>query len=286
MKFFKHIVTAGYKSTYDFVWMAEQRTRLGRALVYFFLLFFFVVLAVGYSFARELPSLALRYWSDVTSSAPELVVSVQNGTLSVDGLEQPYRHIFDSEDNGDSMLVYVDTVSTSSVSIDEARGDVTESIPTLVVTSKLIKVYDEHLDVVQTEYIEHFPAFSLTKDQVGERIRSLSDAIIPWFLLLGVFVVTFVLGAWKLSYLAILAWLVYVVARADKKPFTYWQIVTIGLYAITVPTLIQGISILIGQQIPFLYSVLLLFFLFGAVYKGMGKKSLPTDTIDPPKEKE
>ena len=266
--------------------MAEQRTRLGRALVYFFLLFFFVVLAVGYSFARELPSLALRYWSDVTSSAPELVVSVQNGTLSVDGLEQPYRHIFDSEDNGDSMLVYVDTVSTSSVSIDEARGDVTESIPTLVVTSKLIKVYDEHLDVVQTEYIEHFPAFSLTKDQVGERIRSLSDAIIPWFLLLGVFVVTFVLGAWKLSYLAILAWLVYVVARADKKPFTYWQIVTIGLYAITVPTLIQGISILIGQQIPFLYSVLLLFFLFGAVYKGMGKKSLPTDTIDPPKEKE
>jgi len=284
MKFLKHIATAFYKSCYDVTWLASNREKLGSALAYFFIFFFLVVVIGGYLFVRDLPSQALVYWNEVTENAPDVAVSVQDGTLSISGLEQPYRQIFESTE-GDAMLLYVDTVTTSSVSIEDARGDVVDEIPTLVLTSKLIKVYDQDLKNVQTEYIKNVPSFSVTRQQVSDKLTTFFQGAMPWILLAIALVITGFLGMWKLFFLGIMSWLVYVVARADKKPITYWQVFTIGVYALTVPTIVQLIMLLMVFPVPYVYSIILLGFMFGALFYGMKKmpQQPPMSDIQLPK---
>ncbi len=283
MKFFKHIVTAFYKSMYSMTWLAEHRVSFGRALGYFFIFFFGIVLIGGYGVAREFPSKALTYWDEVSGSAPEFTVSVQQETLSINGLEQPYRHVFDSGD-GETFLVYVDTVTTSSVSIEDARGDVSDKISTVILTSKLVKIYDQNLKNVQTENFKNVPSFSLTKEQLSEKIATFFQKTMPWLLVLMALFVTFFLGMWKLLYIGFVAWLVYVVARADHKPVTYWQVFTIGVYALTVPTLVQLLMFMTAVPAPYVYSIVLLGYMFGAIFYGIKKSQQPPMLDLPPPE--
>jgi len=258
--------------------MAEQRMKMWRAIAYFFVLFLVTVLISGFWLTRGFSSKALTLWDELTDNAPDFTMSVQDETFRVTDLEQPYQKVLDGND-GDAMLLYVDTVTTSSVSIEEIRANVAEDMPAIVITSKLVKIYDAGDEPVQTEYIKNVPSFSLTKQQVSDNIATFFQGTMIWlFGLVGIFVAGF-LGLGKLFYLGIVAWLVYVVARADRRPVTYWQVFTIGVYALTVPTLLQLGMIFLGYPIPYVYSVVLLAGMFGAIFYGM--KKTPLTQIDP-----
>ncbi|PIR75046.1 MAG: hypothetical protein CO030_01850 [Candidatus Magasanikbacteria bacterium CG_4_9_14_0_2_um_filter_42_11] len=273
MNFLKHIATAFYKSFYDVKWMAEQRMNMWRAIAYFFVLFFITVLISGFWLTRGFSSKALTLWDELTDNTPDFTMSVQDETFRITDLDQPYRKVLDGND-GDGLL-YIDTVTTSSVRIEDVRGEGQDDMPAIVITSKLVKIYDAGDEPVQTEYIKNVPSFTLTKQQVSDKIATFFQGTMIWlFALVGIFVAVF-LGLGKLFYLGIVAWLVFVVARADRKPVTYWQVFTIGVHALTVPTLLQLGMIFLGYPIPYVYSAVLLGFMFGAIFYGM-KKTPPT----------
>ncbi len=271
MNFFKHIATAFYKSLYDIHWIAQQRGYLARALAYFFV-FLFVTLCILLGILGRTASPRLsEVWDDIRADAPDATLTISEGTLSVTGLDQPYRHEFAFE-NGVTGVLYVDTVTTSSVALNDILGEA-DHVPVVLVTSKKIKMYDASGAEPFVENMSSFPNTTLRTEEVTSVIDGITAgrAVVGILLLLSLIVTVFVFGT-KLVSLLVVAWLVYVVVRADKKAWTYRQIYTAGLYALTIPILVDAISMLVlGAPLPFVHTILLFVILFGIIYKGETK---------------
>ncbi len=71
-------------------------------------------------------------------------------------MEQPYKYTF--EEDGESVLVYIDTVSTSSISVDDVIGE-DEEMYAVIVTSKKVKFYDYESGHTDVEDINQLPDF-------------------------------------------------------------------------------------------------------------------------------
>jgi len=278
---FKHIITAFYKSFYDFKWITLQRGKMAYAFFYFFVLFFVVVGVRGWFFIQDIPTNIVAHWDMVETNLPEdFFVEKNDDGLSVIGVDQPYIQEF-KEDN-DTVLVYVDTVSTSSISIEEVLGTSTDRYVVLV-TSKKLKFFDPHAKKTESEDVAQLPNFSFTKQQVGNEIAKLTERFLPGIFIVGVFFVTVFFGVGKLGYLVILSWLVYTVARADKKLWKFGQVFTIGLYALTIPILFQwGVQTFLPFSIPYIYTLLVGVMMFGVIYKGGAQEKSDTPGGQPP----
>ncbi len=285
MNIFKHIITALYKSLYDFKWIAAQRHSLLRAFIYFFVFFFVVIGVRGWFFVQDAPSAVIGYWETFETEIPDFSVEKTDDGLSFVGLDQPFVKEF--EEDGKSVLVYIDTVSTSSISVEDVLGD-EEEMYAVVVTSQKMKFYDYESGHTDIENVRQLPNFAFSKAQMGEEITKWADRIFPGIFFAGVFFLTLLLGAGKLLYLLALSWLVYVIARADKKTWKFGQVYTIGLYAITIAVLVQWGITFFYTEVPYIYSILALVMMYLVVYKGLtGTKDIgPSDVPkvpEPPK---
>jgi len=287
MNIFRHIFIAAYKSVHDLKWMASQRQYRGRAFAYFFVLLCVVVGVRGWFFVHDVPSIMSEQWNRIESQIPDFRVEKNDEGLSVTGIDQPYIHTF--EEDGDRVLVYVDTVTTSSIRIEDVIGTSTDTYA-IVVTSKKIKFFDKDTEQTQTEDVSQLPQMSFTKADVGNEIRTLDDTFPTWIFIFGVVCVTLFWGIGKMAHLLLLSWLVYAVARADKKPWTLWQIFVVSLYASTIPIVLQqGMTLLFGYPIPYIYSIVAVAILFAIIYKGSAgilpeKPGVSPDVSEPPKK--
>lgn len=268
INFFKHIGTAVYKSLYDVRWIAGQRAGLGRAIGYLSALIFVISLVLVCVTGRTWVAGITGIWQDLLADAPEATFQVASGTLSVSGLEQPYRHEFQRED-GSVTLLYVDTVSTSSVPLSGIL-DEEESVPVVLVTSKKIKIFDDTGTELYTDNIQSLPDMTVQSSQVTDMLNSVSSPRKMFGIFFGIALLVgiIILGS-KLLSLLVVAWLVYIVVRADKKAWTYRQIYTVGLYALTIPILVDVLSIVaLGTTLPFVHTIVLFVILFGVIYRG------------------
>lgn len=272
MNLIKHIATAFYKSLYDFKWIALQRQSFIRAFAFFFVFFFAVVGVRGWFFMEDAPAAISGHWETVQAELPEFSIEKTDDGLSFVGLDQPFVKEF--EEDGEQVTVYIDTVSTSSVSIEDVLGEDADRYG-VIVTSKKLKFFDPTTGRTEVENISQLPNFSFTKAQVGEEIAKWTDKLFPGLFVAGVFFFTIFLGVGKLIYLLILSWLAYVVARSDKKQWTFGQIYTIGLYAIAPAILFQFVVTFFNTQIPYVYSLLALGMMYMVVYKGIEEKQQP-----------
>ncbi len=278
MNIFKHIITAFYKSFYDYTWVAAQRHSLMRAVVYFFVFFFVVVGARGWFFMKSAPAAIGEHWQTFETTLPDFSIEKTDEGFTVLGIEQPYTQ--ELEEDGETVIVYVDTVSTSSISMEDVLGEYDNTYAVLI-TSKKIKFFDPETGRTEVEDIGRLPNFSFTKAQIGEEITQWTDSLFPGLYLLGVFLFTLFLGAGKLIYALLLSWFIYVMARSDKKAWKYGEVFTISLYALTLPILIEWAISVFYTGIPFLYSILILGIMYAIVYKS--DSDTPVGKIDTPK---
>lgn len=237
--------------------------------MYFFVVFFFVVGVRGWFFVKEVPQAITEYWETIEADIPEFSVEKTSEGLLFSNIEQPYIYTF--EEDGESVLVYIDTVSTSSVQVDDVLGEDTERY-TVIMTSQKLKLYDYKSGRTEIENIRQLPDFSFTKSEIGDELKTFAVNIFPGVFFVGVVFLTVVLGIGKLIHLLILSWLVYVLARADKKPWKWKHVYTIGLYAITIATILQWLLTFFYTSIPYVYSIFSLFIMYMVVYRGLGDK--------------
>lgn len=267
MNILRHIITASYKSLYDFKWITLQKDKTFLSFVYFFAFFFVIVSLRGLFFVQDIPKNFASHWEVIYSSFPkEFYVEKNDSGLSLSGLDQPY--ITEFKDDNYLVTVYIDTVSTSSVSVDDVIGDSATDKYLVLVTSKKFKFYDPSTKKTVTEDIGNLPNFSFTKEQIGNEVVKLKERMFPGLFFVGVLIFTIFFGAEKLFYLLFLSWFVYIFSRADKKAWRFAQVYTIGLYAITLAILVQWGLTFFYLDIPYIYSILAFVMMYLVIYRG------------------
>ena len=275
MNIFKFLITALHRSVYDPVWVAKQRGSLGRAIVYAILFLFIVVSVRGILLFKDAPKEITSIWEHMSATVPDFSATLEDGSLLVEGIEQPYTFVID-EEGEDEVLLYINTIATSSIAIEDVMTVAKdESSHVFLITSKKLKIFDADTGETNIEDLSQFPNFATTKDEIGEYVISFAQTYLPWIIAIGAIVVTLFVSIGKALFLLLMSWLVYIIARADKKQWKMKEIYTVGLLVLTVPVLVQWFILpILSVPIPFVYSFLLAGYMFWVVYKG--KKSKQT----------
>ena len=257
----KYYFTAFYKSFYDSVWLKATRGFPGKAWSYFCLFVFVVALAALVPIAFELRRLVKDFGQNFSTGAPDFEATLKGGKLSVRKLAQPFVY----RSSGNDFVAVVDTISTSSVALEQyVTSTYADSI---LITSDHVEFRDVSTGESRIQSWKDFPEFSFSKSEVVAMTNrfaepmNLAAAILVIFI--GLYVGFFVS---KLYTILMVTLLVSVFARIYSRAVKFWELFTIGLYAVTLPSIIGIILTLIGLEFSYVQFLALLAFMLAMVW--------------------
>lgn len=256
-------LTSLYQSIYHFSWLGVQKDNKGKAFSYSLFFLFLLVLLQFLPLMWGIPRQISALGHEFRNNLPDFEATVGNGALTVANLPQPY--VKDLNIDGMVFRVAVDTVATTTPTIEEYKNG-TDTV--VLLTREGYASYDKTADRTESQSWSIFATTStVTRSQVVSIIDKVSGTIgyfIAPLFIVGAYLVT-VVG--KLAYLAFISLVVWGISMIAKRAWTYGQVYTVGLYALTLPSLLQLLMFATGAFIPFLYTVVLVGYLIAAIWQ-------------------
>lgn len=249
------------KSFYDIEWLRRQKKNGKQSATYVVLLI--LVLSIMFSvFALfHVNRIGGQLKTDILVQIPNFELHMEDAVLTVSELEQPFTFSFDED--VDSFLLYVDTVTTSTLTIEDIERAENQNV--VLITQKEISIFDAQNGNTQVNDYKDIPNDTLTKTDIISWFDDLMNRKATIFA--GLLVLIFVLlGVGKMIYLLILALIIYIVQQIAKKHYTFGELFTIGLFAITGPSIIVMLLRIFGYAIPYLYTILVLAYLLTIIF--------------------
>lgn len=245
------MLKAFYHSLFNTDWLAAQRNRLGFAWLY--VTVFLGVLAVFVTAVnmRTVAPILREIKTEVVKQVPDFTAELKAGVLTIDG---PQQFAFQDSD----LNVVVDVRPTSTAAIADYRNS---SVATVLLTSTTLSVYDYNSGKTNI----------LPLATYGELKGSKADLIkgADWLGVNGpkIFTVLFFFIFWlggligKTVYAGVVALILWSMMTNRHDPqhsaWSWRQVWTVSLFALTLPTLIQQIERWFGFYIPGLYTLVL-----------------------------
>ncbi|MSU75220.1 MAG: DUF1189 domain-containing protein [Candidatus Magasanikbacteria bacterium] len=265
-----------YKSLYDVQWLKANKDNRAAAWRYFFgftaIITVITVVVMGINLFSEIKPVREK----VLAAMPEFEAAFKGGELTITGLKQPF--IYQGQAEGAKKFVIVaDTVSTTTPELatflkNEESG--------LLITKEKIELFDAGQQNGRVQYFENIPDTSFNRARIAQVITKFSRP--PFLALLLVIVGFFVFVGFILSQLSLLV-VVTIIAilatRIAKRDWVWNQLFTVGLYALTGPSILSFLlpfaSVSKGH-IPFLA---LLAFMLALVLTKDEPPAKPVETI-------
>ncbi|MBT3539197.1 DUF1189 family protein [Candidatus Parcubacteria bacterium] len=248
-------------------WLQKQKNEGKKAANYIILfVLLFSAIYAGY-FANRIPEELTKVRDEVFLQVPDFGADMVGGQLTVTDLEQPF--VFESEAGEEPFKLVVDTVNTTTASIEDVMKD--ESVSTVLITKTQVSIHDASVGKTTIQQFSDFPDISSSKqellawsnDFLSKKTTFFVFLLIAWF-------VIFTMS--RVVYSLLLSLIVFVVAHfAKREEWKFGQIYTVSLFAVTAPTIIGSFVALAGVHVPYLYTVLTLGLLLVVVfYKKQG----------------
>ncbi|PLX26198.1 hypothetical protein C0581_05340, partial [Candidatus Parcubacteria bacterium] len=257
-----YYLKAFINSFYNIEWLRKQKTE-GKKSANYIILFvlLFSVIYAGY-FANRIPEELVQVRDEVFEQVPDFTVDLVDGKLQVSDLEQPF--VFENSIEGESFNLIVDTVNTTTLSVDEVMGD--KSVSTVFINQTQIVLHDASVGKTTIQQLSDFPNISTSKQEIlnwsddflSKKTTFFVFLLIAWFI---IFTLT------KVVYPLLLSLVVFIIAHfAKHEEWKFAEIYTVSLYVITAPTVLVALASLAGFYPPFLYTILTFIGLFIVVF--------------------
>lgn len=260
-----------YRSIYDLAWLKLQKRSAKHAWGYFALLVLLITVLWMVPVAVRLPGVAKQFKEQVAKNIPEFQATIKDGKLQVDGLQQPYI-----VKDGD-FVVIVDTVSTTTPALSSYIN--TDAEGGVLLTRETVETYDNDTGQSRAQNLKNIPDLQFNQDTIiGFANKFLSPGFIAVFIVLmivGVYIGLFIA---KLVSILIITVIVKIITALSKRAWTFGELFTTGLFAVTLPSFISLVCGWIALYIPFLHSLALLAFLLAVVFtKDEGEVAVPAN---------
>jgi len=253
-------IRAFIKSLYNIAWLKNQKTDLKRATNYIIL--FVLALAIGYAgyFTYVIPRELSDIRDQIIQYVPDFHAELKDGELSVADLEQPYYFTTQTSEGNISFLI--DTISTSTEMLGEVIDLEDKRESKIVITQTGVAFYDASLNNASVQDFADIPDTTITKAEIEKWTNDVLEnrgaffgiLLVLWFILLAIS---------RVAYLVALAFLVLTFnkLRKGKEQWTFGQIYSVGIYAVTLPSLVVVAVHFFGLYVPYLYTILMLIWL-------------------------
>lgn len=270
MSFFRSI----YNSLHDIQWIRDQRSTPGKAWSYFLPFVLLTTMLLVLPMLWKIPGALTTVSRAIESDTSDFTVSMTNGVLSVDGLTQPFVYTV-QEDNQPPFKVIIDTSAVATSSIAAYLDPATEA--GMLVTSDMVQVYEVETKKTEAQSFVDVPNFSVTKSDLLAKYQEFSSGglrVVLGMLAIGVYLM-YLVG--KIFYVLFFSLVFLIMCRLKKTSWRFRELFTVGLYVVTVPTVISLVLHYSGLIIPFL-PTLFFVLLFGLVLFAKGEKTEESPT--------
>ncbi len=263
MNFFKKVASSVYSPEF---YSQIPKMTLGSVLGYFFLLLLVVELVM---FGKSMPEFMFGFSGKIKSTISEvidtypsnLVLTIKDGALSTN-VKEPY-YLMDKTNN---KFAVIDT--KTAYSADQFKK---YNVPVWVTKDTVF--YQDSDQIKSNSFVE-------MKDMVvnKELVNSFSAKISPWIPYFGPVVMIFALvtlyalQSFRLVYGFFLALLILLVAKMTKKSLTYKESYKVGIFAMTLPFILEALNTYIGwKAFPFTFTIIALI-VVGVNFAGSNSK--------------
>lgn len=268
--------TTFYRSLFDLNWLKENKNKAKKAWGYFFVFMLAITLFQIGPTLIGMPKAVREFRDDVEQKVPDFVAHVKDGELSIEKLVQPF--VYEAKGDGkDTFKILVDANTTTTFSTEEVfRG-----FETGILITKTKVIVKESADKESSMNFSNMPNKDFSKTGIIGLMDKFKGIVVFVFSILFIAFIYLVMSISKLIFLLIISLLTMVVCSIAKKAYKFNEIYTIGLFAITLPTLIKTIEFWLGFSVPLVYTMVLLVLILGVVFS---KDKEETPQIQSPQE--
>lgn len=253
--------TTFYRSLFDLNWLKENKNKAKKAWSYFFLFMLLITLFQIGPTLIGMPKAVREFRDNVEQKVPDFVAHVKGGELSIEKLDQPF--VYEAKGDGkDSFKILVDANTTSTFSTEE----VFKGFETGILITKTKVIVKESVDKESSMNLSNMPNKDFSKTDIISLMDRFKGMVVVGFSVLFIAFIYVVMSIGKLVFLLFVSLLVLTIASIAKKAYKFGEIYTIGLFAITLPTLIKTIEFWLGFSLPFVYTIVLLVLVLGVVF--------------------
>lgn len=255
------ILIAFYKSLYDFRWLKAQRKNGELAWSYFLLFVFVAAILTIIPFVLMLPGDLKESKGEWLKKVPEFTATFSEGKLALTGLKQPFIYTDDQE----QFVVVVDTVTTTSLNLDGYLDD--RDYSGILVTADRAEFFDAQRQKSEIQYWTDIPDATIDR----ARVVSWADKLLstPVVVLIGLFAVLALfigIGISKLFTLLLVAFVVWIVCSFTKRQWKFGELFAVGLFGVTLSSIVALIINFAGVRRPGIYFLALLAFMLAVVF--------------------
>lgn len=249
-----YYIKAFLNSFYNFSWLRSQTNSGKKAANYIVLFILLLSLCTAVFLSYMAPKKLATLRDDILTQVPDFSATIENNNLTVNNLEQPYK--FD----GDDVIILIDTTASSSdfdfeEYVDGSKKDI------LYFTSTTLYTYDGSGGYSNSITYHDVPNNTFDKQFV---MKYSDDFLHNTKLFFGVFLLMSFVGfsVFKLLNLLLVSLIVLLINKnSNGVKLSFGQIYTMGLFALTGPSVLVAVLHLFGYSIAFLYSILLIIIL-------------------------
>lgn len=247
------------KSIYDVAWLRQQKAEPKKAWRYFLALLAVLVAVTTLPLLVSLPK-AARSVREQIGSIPDFKATLRDGSLTITGLSEPA--VFKQSDN---VTVVVNTSAAASTSLDKFLEKPGES--GLLVARDRIEILDGSSGERRIQYWKGMPDYALTKIQLLENVdKYLRPGYLALFAIIILVAAYLAAVAAQLVSILVVSAIVLLAAKFRKYTWRFGELFTVGLFAVTLPTIIAALLTLIGLGTPSLHFLALLAFMLAVVF--------------------
>lgn len=266
MNFFTHL----YHSLWDIEWLAKMKEKPKQSWGYFFLFMFFLVIATFAPIFWEVPGLVSKTKQIFDKEVPSFTATFKDGELSVTDLPQPYK-LEKSFEEGENVLVYIDTSSTDQLSAKEL-GQTKSTGSILLITRDRFEFYDVKDGAYQVETYNSIPDVSFTKQDITSIIDKKGVFAVSSMLIVAAVILYIFGSAWKLIYLVIWGAIISIIVLvAKKEDWKFADIFRLGLSTIILPSVVLLIASYIAFKPPFVFTIIFLVLTLSVIFREVKK---------------
>lgn len=207
---------------------------------------------------------AYEYLRDVYPD--DLVITIENNELSIN---QPTPYVIEFPEDWKSELGEANLENLVTFDTSDRINDFHTYKSFAVVSKRAIYVYDDNggSRSIPLEVEEDLIIDKGVYDQAMVGIGSIIVRFSDWYIILvavgtvlAPFFITFFSVLWKLFYLVLLAFPLWVFARIANRNLEYMDVVKIGAHTITLPVLITFLMESVWRGFPFVHTLVFLAF--------------------------
>lgn len=255
----RKLITAFYKSIYDFPWLKGKRFFPKDAWKYF-LVFIFAFTFV--SFIPQIFFLAQQaeVVKRVVNNVPDFGVEFTDGKLKISKLKQPYYQKV-SED-------FAIVADSTGINPDPVGNFITSTtVSYLFIGPDKLKYYNARTGMESEQKWSALLNSSITKAELQDALQKSTRFPYAVFLLLVIFAVFYFMVIVSNLYSVLMVSLIASIAAKFRGVKWKWkEIFAVTLFAITLPSLMEIVITLTGLQISYIHFIALLSFMLAVVF--------------------